>query len=40
MTLWVGDKPLILASQSKSRQALLQAAGIRVDDGCFSLSAR
>jgi septum formation protein len=28
MTLWVGDKPLILASQSKSRQALLQAAGI------------
>jgi septum formation protein len=28
MTLWVGDKPLILASQSKSRQALLRAAGI------------
>ena len=28
MTLWVGEKPLILASQSKSRQALLQAAGI------------
>ena len=28
MTLWVGGKPLILASQSKSRQALLQAAGI------------
>jgi septum formation protein len=28
MTLWVGKKPLILASQSKSRQALLQAAGI------------
>lgn len=28
MTLWVGAEPLILASQSKSRQALLQAAGI------------
>jgi septum formation protein len=28
MTLWAGDKPLILASQSKSRQTLLQAAGI------------
>lgn len=28
MTLWLGDKPLILASQSKSRQALLQGAGI------------
>jgi septum formation protein len=28
MTLWVGEKPLILASQSKSRQALLKAAGI------------
>ena len=28
MTLWVGEKPLILASQSKSRQALLEAAGI------------
>ena len=28
MTLWVGDQPLILASQSKSRQALLKAAGI------------
>ena len=28
MTLWVGDQPLILASQSKSRQALLRAAGI------------
>jgi septum formation protein len=31
MTLWAGDKPLILASQSKSRQALLQAAGIPFD---------
>ncbi len=30
MTLWLGDKPLILASQSKSRQALLQAAGIPI----------
>lgn len=28
MTLWIGDKPVVLASQSKSRQALLQAAGI------------
>lgn len=28
MTLWAGDKPLILASKSKSRQALLQGAGI------------
>jgi septum formation protein len=28
MSLWGGDKPLILASQSKSRQALLKAAGI------------
>jgi septum formation protein len=28
MTLWAGDQPLILASQSKSRQALLKAAGI------------
>ena len=28
MTLWIGDNPVVLASQSKSRQALLQAAGI------------
>ncbi|ETR77785.1 septum formation protein Maf [Afipia sp. P52-10] len=28
MTLWIAAEPLILASQSKSRQALLQAAGI------------
>jgi septum formation protein len=28
MTLWVGPAPLILASQSKSRQALLKAAGV------------
>ncbi|RYE61700.1 MAG: septum formation inhibitor Maf, partial [Oxalobacteraceae bacterium] len=26
--LWAGDKPLILASQSQSRQALLKAAGL------------
>ncbi|MBR1216815.1 Maf family protein [Bradyrhizobium sp. U87765 SZCCT0131] len=28
MTLWRGDRPLILASQSRSRQALLQQAGL------------
>ena len=28
MSLWAGDAPLILASQSKSRQALLEGAGI------------
>jgi septum formation protein len=28
MTLWRGDKPLILASQSQSRQALLHNAGL------------
>ena len=28
MTLWAGETPLILASQSKSRQALLRAAGM------------
>lgn len=28
MTLWRGDKPLILASQSRSRQMLLQNAGL------------
>lgn len=28
MTLWLASEPLVLASQSKSRQALLQAAGI------------
>ena len=28
MSLWLGDKPLILASQSSSRQALLKAAGV------------
>jgi septum formation protein len=28
MSLWGSDKPLILASQSRSRQTLLQAAGI------------
>ena len=28
MTLWAGAPPLILASQSKSRQALLRAAGV------------
>jgi septum formation protein len=28
MTLWLAAEPLVLASQSKSRQALLQAAGI------------
>jgi septum formation protein len=28
MTLWRGDKPLILASQSRSRQALLQNASL------------
>ena len=31
MSLWLGDKPLILASQSKSRQALLKSAGIPFD---------
>ncbi|MDQ8732647.1 Maf family nucleotide pyrophosphatase [Bradyrhizobium sp. LHD-71] len=28
MTLWSDDRPLVLASQSKSRQALLKGAGI------------
>ncbi|MEW6641182.1 MAG: Maf family protein [Pseudomonadota bacterium] len=28
MTLWRGDKPLVLASQSRSRLALLQQAGL------------
>jgi septum formation protein len=28
VSLWAGDAPLILASQSRSRQALLQGAGI------------
>jgi septum formation protein len=28
MKLWTGGRPLVLASQSKSRQGLLQAAGI------------
>ena len=28
MTLWVGAAPLVLASQSRSRQALLAAAGV------------
>src|SRR5258708_6165618 len=31
MPLWLSDRPLILASQSKVRRALLQAAGIPVD---------
>jgi septum formation protein len=31
MSLWLSDKPLILASQSKVRRALLEAAGIPVD---------
>lgn len=31
MTLWIAAEPLVLASQSKSRQALLQAAGIVYD---------
>ena len=31
MTLWLGPAPLILASQSKSRQALLKAAGVPYD---------
>jgi septum formation protein len=31
MTLWVGPAPLILASQSKSRQVLLKAAGVPFD---------
>jgi septum formation protein len=31
MTLWVGSAPLILASQSKSRQVLLKAAGVPFD---------
>lgn len=29
--LWAGDKPLILASQSQSRQALLKAAGLNAE---------
>jgi septum formation protein len=31
MSLWLSDKPLVLASQSKVRRALLEAAGIPVD---------
>jgi septum formation protein len=31
MTLWIGDEPLVLASQSKSRQSLLQAAGLEFE---------
>jgi len=31
MSLWLADKPLILASQSKVRRALLEAAGIPVE---------
>ena len=31
MSLWLGDTPLVLASQSKSRQALLKGAGIPFD---------
>jgi len=31
MSLWLGDTPLVLASQSKSRQALLKSAGIPFD---------
>lgn len=31
MTLWVGQAPLVLASKSRSRQALLKAAGIPFD---------
>ena len=31
MPLWLADKPLVLASQSKVRRSLLEAAGIPVD---------
>lgn len=31
MALWLADAPLILASQSKARQMLLAAAGVRVE---------
>src|SRR5262245_61097122 len=31
MSLWLSEKPLVLASQSKVRRALLEAAGIPVD---------
>jgi septum formation protein len=31
MPLWLSDKPLVLASQSKVRRALLEAAGIPVE---------
>ena len=31
MTLWLSDKPLVLASQSKVRRALIEAAGIPVE---------
>jgi septum formation protein len=31
MTLWLGPQPLVLASQSRARQALLQGAGIPFD---------
>lgn len=31
MSLWLSDQPLVLASQSKVRRALLEAAGIPVD---------
>ena len=31
MPLWLSEKPLVLASQSKVRRALLEAAGIPVD---------
>ena len=31
MPLWLSDQPLVLASQSKVRRALLEAAGIPVE---------
>ena len=31
MSLWLADEPLVLASQSKVRRALLEAAGIPVE---------
>src|SRR5262245_35064919 len=31
MALWVADKPLVLASKSSPRRALLEAAGIPID---------
>jgi septum formation protein len=31
MSLWLSDRPLVLASQSKVRRAVLEAAGIPVD---------